>query len=345
MRPGVELTTRSASISVLSSTLRSAGERGPRIDATVHDRSEPDGNGRGHAALSSRQLEQSVDESREPADLGQRAGHVFACRTGAVSTVSPSRFSNRSRSAASGCAQLVRGVGDEGLLGRDECLQPLRGPVERLGQLADLRRAAWHRSARRRARPRRSRRPPAPERRAAWSPARARRRLTRNTTPRTIAPDPGQHEPGAADALIDERGRVRDPQRSDRGIGVHDRHREVLQRPVQRVGVSPSAGLPAGQRGAELGPAREVAGPGAAADRSRRSARRRFRSPRPGHPCHAGSRRRPAGVGAHLRSPTHPRPGWTARARRAAPRSSDAGARTARTQSPGGSRARAARRP
>ena len=84
MRPGVELTTRSASIVGAQLHVALRRERGPRIDATVHDRSEPDGNGRGHAALSSRQLEQSVDESREPADLGQRAGHVFARRAGCV---------------------------------------------------------------------------------------------------------------------------------------------------------------------------------------------------------------------------------------------------------------------
>ena len=93
----------------------------------VHERREVDADGRRRRAASARASASRPSTSRdEPLDLRERA---LESRRPARRT-SRSRFSSRRRSAASGDAQLVGGVGDELVLRAQELLELRRRRVE-----------------------------------------------------------------------------------------------------------------------------------------------------------------------------------------------------------------------
>ena len=94
-----------------------ARERGPGVDATGDDGCDLDRLGPGRRPLGSRELQQPVDQAREPGDLVERAGHLVLRRTLGPGQVTlqvlepqPQRGERR--------AQLVGRVRDERLLRR-----------------------------------------------------------------------------------------------------------------------------------------------------------------------------------------------------------------------------------
>ena len=122
------------------------GHRSPRLGPFAQDGTEVDDarGGRRTRALGPGQGQQAVDEAREAGDLPQRCGHTRDLGLG-VGDLGQRALEQLEAQSQGGqrCAQLMGGVGHEGLLGADELLQPRGRLVDGGGQACRTSGGPW----------------------------------------------------------------------------------------------------------------------------------------------------------------------------------------------------------